>query len=278
MKEKKLDFRREELEMLPTAELDRLLRAQLVSDSPDRDSVLLLMNILETRDPTLPSNRPADMDIFREKLQKARAQTSDPVPAPRRKKAGRWLAIAAVLALVLLVAVPRIVFAESIFDLIGHWTQQIFCFLQPCEESPAQTEYVFHTDHPGLQQLYDTVSQYGVTEPVVPTWLPEGYELVLLDVIDQKISTKIVARYKTSDRYIVITYEIYNDRYSNKFLKDEADTIIFEWAGKEHYIIENENKWNAVWSTDKTECFIMLNDTEEVLRKIVKAVYTEVTN
>ena len=45
-------------------------------------------------------------------------------------------------------------------------------------ERNEQPEYVFETDHPGLQQIYDAVVEMGVTEPVVPMWVPEGYDLV----------------------------------------------------------------------------------------------------
>ena len=55
----------------------------------------------------------------------------------------------------------------------------MFAFFSPDEPTQAIEEYEFRTEHPGLQEVYDAVAGLGVTEPVVPMWIPEGYTLFM---------------------------------------------------------------------------------------------------
>ena len=178
MIEKDLTFRREELEKLSTPELDMILRSELDSDTPQRETVLFVLSILEERDSSNPGNRPEGAEEAWERLL-SRSQYSENSKSKCCRKLPKYLcavASAAVVALILSVVVPQTVGAENIFQIFGRWTRDIFN-LSDGTEPPAEDKYVFKTDHEGLQQLYDAVVAQGITEPVVPMWLPEGYEL-----------------------------------------------------------------------------------------------------
>ena len=181
MIEKNLTFRREELEKLSTPELDMVLRSELDSDTPQRETVLFVLSILEDRDSSNPGNRPEGAEEAWERLLN-RSQYSENSKPKFGRKLPKWfagVAAAAVVALVLSVVVPQAVGAENIFQIIGRWTRDIFN-LSDGTEPQVHDEYVFQTDHEGLQQLYDAVVAQGITDPVVPRWLPEGCDLMEL--------------------------------------------------------------------------------------------------
>lgn len=273
MKEKKMTFRREELEKLSTLELDDILRAELNSDAPDRETVLLVLSILEDRDPTNAANRPEGAEEAWEGFLKRAGHSETPVHKPN-KKPRKWLgAVAAVAAivLVLLITVPQTVGAENIFEIIGRWTRDIFN-LSDGTERHLRSEYVFQTDHEGLQQLYDAVVAQGVTDPVVPTWIPDGYELKELKVLYQPSTPKVYAFFAVGDEYIQITVEIYSSEEANEYAKDDINVKEIEYDGVCYYLMPNDDTYKAIWNAGKVECSVITNNSYEVLKKILGSI------
>lgn len=276
MKDINTTFRREELEMLPTPELEKILFEELESNSTDRNSVLQLLSILEKRDPADQSAITDEVAGAWEKYLEDRDRSICDTPKVYRKPI-KWLgAVAAVVVVVLtlLMTVPQAVGADSIFDIIGRWTQDIFGFFHESDpEVQPKSGYQFHTDNPGLQQIYDAVAAQGVTQPVVPTWIPEGYELVELKAAPHEDSVKIVAWLSDNNRYIVMSFEIYLEVFSNKYTKDKTDAEVYEHVGVNYYIASNNETIKAMWSISNVECFIELNNTDEMLKRIIRSIY-----
>ena len=163
---------------MTTAQLDELLQTELRKDLPDEEVVLPILESLKKRE-----------------------------QKPCRKN--RWIISAAAIAavLVLLITIlPKTVGANSFWNAMLHVTDSIVQFFAP-GDSPDSTEaeYVFETDNPGLQQMYNKVVSLGVTDPVVPMWLPEGYELVQFKFSNLDGTAKIIALFKNRDNYNLTT-------------------------------------------------------------------------
>lgn len=267
MKKETKTIRLTSLYALPTQQLEQLLRQEL-DGRRDRQTVLQIVSILKERDTAAAQGAQPPAQESGETFHTA-------LPS---KKPIIWIrvaAIAAVLAL-LLTIVPPVLGAENIFQLIGSWTQDIFSFLTPeCTEDRSGERH-FETDHPGLQKLYDTVTRYGATAPVVPTWLPEGFELTELKSFSQQTSMKVYARFDNGNTHFVITYEIHTDLTTNDYLKDDVDAEMFERAGIKHYMVINDGKWLAAWSAGNTECAVMTNCGKETVAALITSIYTEV--
>lgn len=268
MIEKNMTFRREELEKLSTLELDTILREELDSDAPERETVLFVLGILEERDPTDSENRLEGAEAAWERLLNRPQQ----VLPKRQRKPAKWIgAVAAMLTIVLLMTVPQSVGAENIFQIIGRWTRDIFS-LSDGTEKPSQDEYVFQTEHEGLQQLYDAVVALGITDPVVPTWLPENYALSELKTITE--TNKIFTIFHYGTKYVQISVGNNGSDGAYKYPKDDDNVENIELMGQKYYIIPNDETWRAVWITDNgVECFIITNDAEEVLKMIIKSIH-----
>lgn len=267
MKKETKTIRLTSLYALPTQQLEQLLRQEL-DGRRDRQTVLQIVSILKERDTASAQGAQPPAQESGETFHTA-------LPSKKPIILLRVAAIAAVLAL-LLTIVPPVLGAENIFLLIGSWTQDIFSFLTPESTEDRSGERHFETDHPGLQKLYDTVTQYGATAPVVPTWLPEGFELTELKTFPQQTSMKVYARFDDGDEYIIFTYEIYGDSVVNDYPKDNSNAEIFERSGIKHYLVENDQKWSVVWSREKVECFMMINCGKETVSALITSIYTEV--
>ena len=274
MKDINTSFHREELEKLPAPELEKILFAELDSESTDRDTVLQILSILKDRDSTERADCPVDAEEAWDKYLIDRNKLTRDVPVARSKPR-RWLglvAAAVTVVFVLLMTVPQAVGADSIFDIIGRWTKDLFGFSHSSSNAPTE-EYVFQTDNPGLQQIYDAVAELGVTQPIVPTWTPEGYELTEVMTFGQRLSTKVIAQMNKGDRYIIITFEIYGNGVSNKYPKDNMSAEEYEASGIKHYILPNEGKWTVVWNHENAECSVTVNEGKDTLYSLIDSIY-----
>lgn len=280
MKIENKGFRREDLEALSSQRLDDLLQAEMKKDSKNTKAILQILSILEKREAGDPAN---DVDVsdawaeFEESCANARDEVKLlDMSARKGRKPRRWVstvAAASVVVAVLVLFTPRAEGAENLFTRIGRWTQSVFEFFDSFGSADPGEEYVFRTDDPNLQQIYDAVAAQGVTKPVVPTWIPEGYEMTEFKVTTWPDGTKVYAGLVKDDSFITVTIEIYNEERSNKYTKDEPNANVYEYKGIKHYIVPNEEKLLAAWTVDNVECSVFMDCQEEVLYKILRSIY-----
>lgn len=276
MNRERLHFSREELEIMPSQKLDDILCAELESDEADRTMILTVIEILEMREKDEPaSEHPKAKEakaLYQAWHDGARFAQEN---RPTRKYRVANAAVIVAIVLVIFMAVPKALGAENIFELIVKWTENFFAFDEPgVEVTEPQEEYVFQTDNPGLRQLYDTVADLGVIEPVVPQWLPEGYEINTLEVHEGWEGIKVHARFVRGLQEMSITIRILLDNPSFSYFKDRTDVEVYECGGVRHYIIENERTLQVVWHIENIECLFRTTDNCD-LYQILGAIYKE---
>lgn len=259
---------RETLEQFPTPELDAMLRAELEKEPPDKYAVRLILKVLREREADYPVET-------NEQIQKAWSEYEEKTTR-RESRGGTALLKAAVILLVcglLLFALPHEASAGSFFDRITAWTESIFELFSPSDSGKAQKEYVFQTDHPGLQELYDTVTELGVTVPVVPMWLEDGYELAYCKTSSTPTTTKVTASFLYGSKEVLCELNIYSQNISSEYHKDEPDAKPYENDGISHNVFRNEELWTVVWTRDNIECFLTIGCQEDVLYQILDSIY-----
>lgn len=264
---------RRQLETLSTKELDALINRELDQERPDGALIGQIMEIIWEREKDLPleitPGIQAAWDRYRERIKKL-----DDLERKRRWRAGflRLAYTAAVLSLLIL-AIPREVQAETLFEKLTRWSASVVEFFSPETKNENKTQYRFETENPGLQQVYDTLVSLGVTEPVVPMWLPEGYELEGCKKIDTAQKMGVTACFKDGNSQLIYKIDVYDEDVSHKYHKDGTPVILYDWAGVEHTILKNNDLWVVIWFQDKTECFLTLDCPEETLYEILRSIY-----
>ena len=212
-------------QQMPTEELDQILQAELKKEHPNEEVVLPILRELEEREKDIPvENTPEVLEML-EKLRKHNTSSKQSI----HKR--RWIAgIAAAVAVVCIVVMTMspTARAESLFDILFRWTSSVFEFFTPEQDaSNPPVGIVFETDNPGLQQLYDKVTEQGVTELVVPMWLPEDLDLSELKELPMPGGIRIHGEFENGKDMILITYRISTD-ISPKVEKEEAGVEVFE--------------------------------------------------
>ena len=262
---------RETLERMETQQLDAMLLEELRKDSPNGELIRMIGRILKARDrelvPEIDDNIRQAWEQYQRKAQ----------PIKKKPKGLNSILVkAASLILVLLTfmaLVPQKAEASNFFQRIIAWTEDVFSFIKPSEEAVQET-YVFHTDNPGLKEVYDKVTELGITEPVVPTWLPEGYELETCTVNTTQKNTFLGFSFHDGSTEMLFCLNIYSDNITSKYYKDEEIVFEMEMHGTKHTILQNTDFLTAVWVKDNIECAIGVDCPEDTLIQILESIYT----
>lgn len=262
-----------ELEQIPSPQLTQMLHAELKKDRLDDELIRTILQVQEAREENHP---PIDEDTRAawEQLQNDWAEDAE---VPARKKPKRVLkiaALAAVLCLVLL-AIPDASGSNSFFDRVGTWKDSVLEFFKPTE---VQQEYIFQTDHPGLQKVYDEVVALGVTQPVVPTWIPDGYELVEIKTSNVPGRVTIYTLLSNGEQEIVLTIDVYGVDMPREYEITNPDAEKIDLEGISHSITSNNAAWIAVWTRDNLECSLSVDCQEDVFYKILESIYVTEAN
>ena len=257
-------------QQMPTEELDQVLQAELEKKHPNEEVVLPILRELEEREKDIPAETTPEVLEILDKLSKH--NTSSKQSIHKRKWLAGIAAAAAVVCIVVMTMSPT-ARAESLFDILVRWTSSIFEFIDPDNDaSYPVANSDFTTDNPGLQQLYDKVTELGVTEFVVPMWLPEGFMLSDLKERSMPGGNSIYTNFKNGTNDISITYRISTD-ISAKVEKEETGIEVFEAGEINHFIMDNDEYLSVTWSVDGVECLLNTNIAKEDLYTIIKSIY-----
>jgi len=257
-------------QQVPTEELDQILQAELAKEHPNEEVVLPILHELEEREKDIPVEKTPEVLEILEKLSKHNT------PSKQSIHKRRWLAgIAAAAAVVCIVimSVSPTARAESLFDILFRWTSSVFEFFTPEQDaSNPPVEIIFETDNPGLQQLYDKVTELGVTELVVPMWLPE--DLVLSELRDSPMpgGSKVFSKFENGECAALFTYRVSTD-ISPKVEKEEERIEWIEAGEVSHFIVENKDNFSVTWTVDGVECVMNTNLPKEDIYSIIKSIY-----
>lgn len=262
---------RSALEQLPEEELKDLLQAELERPEPDGDSVRLILRVLEEKGrgreaPMTPRKEQAWQIYCRRVESLRRSRTLRLAPALR----------AAVVLLVLTLCLsflPRQAQAESFWEMLQRISSTVMTYFNK-EEEITELGYSFKTDNPGLQEVYDAVTELGVTDPVVPMWLPDGSDLNELSTFTSPMSTGVYASFFCQDREIIYKLNVYEGEPAHQFYRDETYYDSYERNGATYRITRNNDYFIVVWSKENIECSIAIYCNEEILQKILGSIYT----
>ena len=257
-------------EQLSTEELDSILQAELRKEHPDEEVVLPILRLLEEREKDIRVEQTPEILAISEKLNEHETLSKH---SDRKRRWITGIAAAAAVAVIVVMAMPRTVGAESLFDVLVRWTSSIFEFVDPDkDENSSNINNEFATDHPGLQELYDKVTELGVEADVVPTWLPEGFVLTELKEFPVFGGCKLHARFNNGTKGISITYRITTD-VTAKFEKEETVVEVMDAGGESHFIMENDESLSVTWSVDNVDGSILADVHKEDLYLIIKSIY-----
>lgn len=262
---------RQYLESLPTSELDEILYIELQNKNVDSNAVHMIMDVLKERD----SDDLIEISASAETAwNKYRAHGVEQTRCHNPYKCLlRVVSIILVLAL-LMFALPQKAEAGNLWNRFIYLTDSVLEFFNPYGANDHRVEYVFKTDNPGLQKVYDAVVEIGVIEPVVPMWIPEGYEFKKCKSTFARSGNSVCASFEFDNREIIFLVSVSETDLVTEYQKDRTDVQLFENGGVKHMIVRNNERWSVVWVNGKAECMLTMDCQEESVYKMIQSIYT----
>jgi len=260
---------RQSLEAMDTHALNLLLQQEVQKPAAQIDEELVrsIWLTLEQREVQPMPDDPA--------VQAAQDKYRAGCKTVPRRKPNRWVlrtCVAAAVLCLLLTAIPRASGENLLVEFFKRVREDVVAFFcRDEEDNRLQSDY--EMQHPGLEELRKTVEEYGIAVPIVPSWIPEEYELKELKTEELPSKVKVSACFMAGDREMLIYYEIYGTTVTTEFIKDETECELFEMAGVIHNIYTNSEKQYALWERDNIQCSIVADCREENLRKILASIY-----
>lgn len=264
--------RREKLNMLQTEELDRMLQQELRKETPDEEVVLPILDVLRDRDTCTTVEIDDTASNAWEKFQNTQMITEEKLQNKERKTSfRRKIAVLAVAACLVVVIIPVAFGKEGFFSAVARWTKDFFSFSDFNKDAEDDT-YIFKTDNPDLQQLYERTKELGIEERVVPTWLPSGFVLEEMKVSQTESGRKLIACFFNGDESIV--FGTVEPRQNNVlFEKSDGTVETYEVQGIEHFITFNRDAVYAVWFSNNNEFYIITTLGRAELLQIINSIY-----
>jgi len=265
------------LERLPTEQLDQMLHAELEKEEPEKAAVQLILSVLEQREDALPEEPPTPQEVAA--WEQYQRKMEDLVPRAKPKRPFLWniLGTAAVLSIVMLMLftlLPTETRANLQLQMKAMWGEDTLEIVGPDGPDSEFVEYQFRTDNPGLQQVYDEVVKMGVDLPVVPMWLPEGYELLESKKRNSSKLEGVFSVFSRIEDQIVFSVDAYRGEVSHEYQKNDLEYTPYEYCGITHDIARNNNRWVVVWiRNDNIECSFTIECPEDTLHKIIRSIY-----
>ena len=262
---------RAEFEQISTGELDEMLQAQLQMETSDPDVITAILAVLQDREKDMPLTLTENEKAAWQKYLTRRASVSAK-PAKRYGWVLRAACIVAILSVGLVVFSAR-ADADGFWNRIVRWTDSVIEFFSPEQTEGLAGEYIFQTDNPGLQQVYDAVTRMGVKRPIVPMWLPEGYELVQCKEIETNKKSTLLVSCQYKKRKISYNVDVLFENVLNRYQKDNTDVKTIEIKGVQFHVVRNYDMWVVVWTVENIECSISVDCREEELYRILHSIY-----
>ena len=257
------------LEQMSTAELEELLRDSVHPDSQmDESTILLILEVLEARDPAMqPQEVAAAWERFERDVidapQTAQAENETNIEiehkeiplTKKRRRLFKILGTAAIIVVVLFAAGSLIPTAEgtNIWVAILDWTRETFGFAADGEEWDENEvpEQLKDLSNQMLQHRY-------IIEGIMPHYIPEEYDMVNTLVDDRDDVMVFLCQLQKENDTIVLQYRVWKEKDSVAEVQkneDEPEEYKNE-TGQVFYIAKNETLYNGTWISGNIECTI----------------------
>ncbi len=300
---------------MSTESLDELLRldAELPDgEGSDIDEILYISEVIAKRDKEQPTGRysEADVDAAWETFQTKylpyatdgrslydfdddepgsnKAITPD-MPSPSgkkrisargRRRLGRLASIAAAIALLIgIMTVTAYAMGYDLWGVIAQWTKDTFMFVSVSKANDLEDSNTSVSINTGqYENLQAALDAYGISEPLVPSWLPDGFILDSINV-DENTDPEVIifqANYRCADQWIIIQFNMHQEHYDVTYAgweKDDMDADILKVENCEFYLLENMGRECAIWSNGPFECSIISDISAEDLSHVIKSIY-----
>lgn len=162
--------------------------------------------------------------------------------------------------------IEQLYFGVDIWKTIAKWTQETFHF-SAWEGDEPRTDGVLQ-----YGSLQEALLDAGINHALVPTWIPDGYELDDIRVEETPTQYIYYAIYRNEEKIIKISVRDYLDTDPQYIEHSEGLVEVYERSGVVYYLIQNYDNSRVEWITHSYECYISGDMTIEQLKLMIDSI------
>lgn len=272
---------RQMLEQMTTEQLDKMLQQELKEKPVNAESVRLILDVLYQREKDMPIAVTPQIETAWKQYKQDTA-----LLARQRNRKKQFLrsiigiaSTAAVLAVMVTNVLPKYVEADNFWGRMARWSTDFVEFFSPADNSHRISEYKFSTDHPGLQEIYDTAEEQDAEKHAVPMWVPENFTLLECKVSARNQNTRIYARLSDNTQSISLFIDLYDGTVIHKYEKDDTEIIEWQTHNTTFNIMQNNAFRTVLWHPEEhIECTLITDCQEDDLKKMLTSLFTSEVN
>lgn len=255
-------------------ELEEILRADAMGSEradSDVDEILYVMEVLAKKRRQNGIAGKTAHEAYQE-FQQHYLPMVEEESKPKRKSNiipfRRIAAVAASLVLVFSLSVTANAFSFlDVWDAVVTWAQETFSFSMGVEVSEPKTEDDFE-----YESLKDLLSKHNQNPDIVPTWIPEKYQLTDLRFEASPVQETFLAVYHCGDEVLKISVQSYLSQHPEQIEMSENYSETYVHSGIEYYLFSNNNQHQAAWMVESYECYISGDVSADEMKIMINSI------
>ena len=261
---------------MTTEELEEILRLNaqtLEEQESDTEMILYIMEVLAERERNnghIGKTAHEAYESFKQNYMPEKDNDILPceISSKPPKRFPRWarglVATAAVLAILLIGSATAKAFGLDVWKVVIQWSQETFHF---GDEGHADTD----NDLP-YASLQEALKKSNTPVWLVPTYIPEGFSLLEVNVEQTPLKKMYRAQYTYGEKDLAIV--VWEYLSGDPVYVEQSDGLVEEYkvADITYYLFENNKQVQAVWIVDSYECYISGDVTIDELRIMVSSI------
>lgn len=266
---------REELQSENTQALLDRLETEMAKEEIDAELVEAILEALDEKAPVNIPRATAEENLreFRSRYTPIlAADTEQKKVHPRGRKVLR-VAMAACLCAVMVLAVAQACGVNLIAQFL-EWREETFVLGAPSSGG----QMVLDSAPEGeFTSMAEALASYGITDPVAPTWIPEGFHVEYARAKEQAHAVNLTARYVEGEKAIVIKAYIgleENDVAAH-LEHSELEATPYESNGVTFVLTDNDTQYRASWVIGACTCSINGDLTEGEIKEMIDSIFVE---
>ena len=262
-------------EAMSTEELEEILRLDAKAPEGAQSDTELVLYILEVLASRRNTNNIAG-NTAREAWESFQQNymPEEPQKPVGTKKPVLWMrklaAAAAVVALLIFIPISaRALTLEEMWDIFARWAKETFSFVsgENTEASEPMSD-----DQREFTSLQEMLQNENCDPSIVPTWIPEGFELAQIEKDSSPMREIYTVRYMNGDTIIRIQVTSYLSEDIRNHEIENNSVEIYTHNGIDYYIFENEGQLRVVWLVDSHECLISGDVSIDELKMMIDSI------
>lgn len=258
-------------------ELEEILRADAQGperDDSDVDEILYVMEVLAKKRRQNDIAGKTALEAYQEFQQYYLPMIEEEnIESVSRRKGTiipfrRIVAVAASLVLVFtLVTSANAVSIKDIWNAAVRWAEETFSFSTDVEVSDPH-----NVDTLQYLSLHDALCKEGFDSYMIPTWVPERFEIVDIIIDRNPIQESYIAIYTNNSAMLKISVISYLATEPEQVEKSENLIETHEHAGMTFYIFSNNGRNCAAWNIGAYECYVSGDISIEDIKLMINSI------